>query len=539
MTISLENAEFFIGIFSYKDTVHSYLVSGIVQDGKVIPLIIFGRKGNHKRAFLLNEPLASVNMYEAYSISFHQYQELLERVGYISQNQPTRYQLKLLSQKNFQKKKLTKLIEEEEIPYYSGEMYFSVDSKDQTKLHYKFVTHRKIPIKGTLELSQEFAKKDLNAHARRILNNEIESLRKYKCEIIEPFGEEEYPCESLSYQDFDAIKVDDLQTEKEKFYFSHKPDNTGKLHYKFRYKDYFLVGELYLEKEEVFSEDALHEYRKRVIAKESDLYFKAINNKNFQSEETFYFSHKPNNMRKLQYKFYYRDYFLAGELDLLQPFSPDNFDEYRARVMAKEGSLLSGYVASPEEELRFEILGNEGFHNEEDEELLAHIIAPISPLNNCRTATLEISELTLGFKPKTSGFFLKKPAYRISVEKKELDPKSFYILPKPPQPEDELSEEQRRILKRLHKRLRELPKIDPTSEITRQKFDILKEMYCRMAGESSASLDSLLRLFTENRKDSEILFTPRSFFSKTFSKQTSTESFFVDCESRLQKRIGS
>lgn len=458
MTIYIpENAEFFIAIRTGLTAgIHSSIVSGVIINDEIIPLLNIGRVLNgrprkylmshHKTTIFASENFQNPSMsYEAYSISKEQYQALLKRVTYISDNQPLRYNYRLLSTEDF---------EEIQAPCKKG-IYFSVNEETR-ELRYKFVTYRGTFIEGTLDgsVDAEDEETSLRELAKRVLTKEVDVLLGYRCRFQKP----------LTYQ-------------------------------------------------------------------------KSIKNPNQVRKSSLYFSYPEENKFLLRYRFRIGEEIICGSIDLTEPFSKNRLKEYQKRVIAEQFNLLGAYKISDEGTLEYDILRQDDNDQEEAEEAaLAQMTGKITPLNNCRTSALAISEPVLGFKPKASRNFLKKLPYRVSTKDGKIDSHSFYVLPQPPQLFESLLEEQQEILETLHKRLRKIPKINPTSEATRKKFDALKQMYVDIAGKPQASAEDLLQIFDAYEEEQyDTLFRARSFFTENFSriKKTSTESCFLECRSRL------
>ena len=98
------------------------------------------------------------------------------------------------------------------------------------------------------------------------------------------------------------------------------------------------------------------------------------------------------------------------------------------------------------------------------------------------------------------------------------------------------------VLKKIYKRLEEIPKLNPESPETRKKFDALKSMYKDIAGENHLSTKALFGKILEHEdKNQNSLFEKRSpnFLSKLFSLSSSTKRMFDDMENGLKKMMTS
>jgi hypothetical protein len=95
--------------------------------------------------------------------------------------------------------------------------------------------------------------------------------------------------------------------------------------------------------------------------------------------------------------------------------------------------------------------------------------------NTCRTSSKNIVEAVLGFATDVSKYFFVSPKYESKLIAGQPKKESFYILPLPPNTAD-VSLEQASILKKLYKRMEEIPKLNPESPETGKKFDALKSL---------------------------------------------------------------
>ena len=139
--------------------------------------------------------------------------------------------------------------------------------------------------------------------------------------------------------------------------------------------------------------------------------------------------------------------------------------------------------------------------------------------NTCRTSSKNIVEAILGFVTDVSSYFFIAPKHQSKLIAGQPAKESFYVLPPPPNCAN-VSKEQEAVLKKIYKRLEEIPKLNPESPETRKKFDALKFMYKDIAGENHLSAKALFGKILEHEdKNQNSLFEKRSpnFLSRLFS----------------------
>jgi hypothetical protein len=185
-----------------------------------------------------------------------------------------------------------------------------------------------------------------------------------------------------------------------------------------------------------------------------------------------------------------------------------------------------------------------------DEELKAKVNIKVTPeiasgiqqihINNtCRTSSKNIVEAVLGFATDVSKYYFVSPKYESKLIAGQPKKESFYILPLPPNTAD-VSLEQASILKKLYKRMEEIPKLNPEDPKTRAKFDGLKSMYKEIAGENKLSAKDLLGKVLEHEdKNKNSLFEKRSpnFLSRLFSISSSTKNMFNNMKHELNNTM--
>lgn len=157
--------------------------------------------------------------------------------------------------------------------------------------------------------------------------------------------------------------------------------------------------------------------------------------------------------------------------------------------------------------------------------------------NTCRSTALNIVEAILGFTTNVSKVFFISPDYKSKLKGGNPDKQSFYILPPPPiVKKGEFSAPQYAMLEKMHKRLENIPKLNPDDPKTRAKFDALKKTYNSVFGENTLSATALLVKLNEHvRKEKGALFGKRSqnLVSKALGLTSSTERMLVDMKKTL------
>ena len=192
----------------------------------------------------------------------------------------------------------------------------------------------------------------------------------------------------------------------------------------------------------------------------------------------------------------------------------------------------------------FEFLTDEEFKGKIDIKATPKIISGAQRIhvnNTCRTSSKNIVEAVLGFATDVSKYFFISPKYESKLASGQPQKESFYILPLPPNTVD-VGAEQASVLKKLYKRIEEIPKLNPESNETRKKFDALKTMYKDIAGENKLSAKDLLGKILEHEdKNQNSLFEKRSpnFLSRFFSISSSTKTMFDDIKSSFKKTIST
>ncbi len=222
--------------------------------------------------------------------------------------------------------------------------------------------------------------------------------------------------------------------------------------------------------------------------------------------------------------------------------------EYGSDGIEKEAIICFVPVKENGDIVEFELEKLKNFEFLTTEEIKAKTSSEIASgvqylsLNNtCRASSKNIVEAILGFATDVSSYFFIAPKHQSKLIAGQPKKESFYVLPPPPNCAN-VSKEQEAVLKKIYKRLEEIPKLNPESPETRKKFDALKSMYKDIAGENHLSAKALFGKILEHEdKNQNSLFEKRSpnFLSKLFSLSSSTKRMFDDMEKGLKKMMTS
>ena len=157
--------------------------------------------------------------------------------------------------------------------------------------------------------------------------------------------------------------------------------------------------------------------------------------------------------------------------------------------------------------------------------------------NNCRTTSLNIIELILGYKTDVSQYFFVSPKYKTHGQNGHPNKAAFYVLPPPPIAfKSQVSPKQMSVLKKLYARLGETPLTYANDKETKLKFDELRSMYTEISGQNNLSAKELLsRIIQHETGHGPVLFAKRhpNFFSRMFSCISSTERLFKNMKTEL------
>lgn len=158
--------------------------------------------------------------------------------------------------------------------------------------------------------------------------------------------------------------------------------------------------------------------------------------------------------------------------------------------------------------------------------------------NTCRTSARSILNYTLQYSPNVPALFAIGLEYQTKLVLGKPTPNTFYILPSPPNC-FQVNPTQMNVLNELYQKLENLPKNQPSSEVTRKKFNELKHIYQEIAGEPQLSLVLLLDKITTHRITHNSLFDIRRssmvnrFIAEMFGMKTGTQQTY----DRMEKAI--
>ncbi|ASQ46008.1 hypothetical protein [Legionella clemsonensis] len=191
--------------------------------------------------------------------------------------------------------------------------------------------------------------------------------------------------------------------------------------------------------------------------------------------------------------------------------------------------------------LKYRELSNVKFSTEKIQNVPESTIKGVQELhitNTCRTTSINLIEAILGFKTTISKYFFVNPNYQTVLRNGSPDENTFYILPPPPTTVlAGFSDKQKQVstLEKIYKRLEEIPKKHPEDPATRKKFEALKTIYHKAAGDNTLDATTFLQKILEHERD--VLYTKRapSFFSRVLSLPSSTEKMFQKFEKEFQE----
>lgn len=158
----------------------------------------------------------------------------------------------------------------------------------------------------------------------------------------------------------------------------------------------------------------------------------------------------------------------------------------------------------------------------------------------CRTTSLNIIETILKFKTDISSHYFITPKYKTTLVDGVPHASTFYILPPPPNVNHHLPTQQIALLQKLYKRLELIPKLNSSSQQTRNKFEALKAIYKDILGENTLSATLLLnKIIEQEQTRNQDLFIHRHthFFRRLLPTSTATEKLFHGIKEQLNKEI--
>lgn len=150
----------------------------------------------------------------------------------------------------------------------------------------------------------------------------------------------------------------------------------------------------------------------------------------------------------------------------------------------------------------------------------------LSASNTCRTTARSILNYVLGYCSNISEHFLINLDYHM---KKEGD--FFYILPPPPN-FYQVDTTRKQILQELYAKLEELPKKYAQLELTREKFNKLKQLYCDISARPEISFVELLTKIEAHKSQHQNLFSQHrgqsiiSLIAQKLGIKTATEESY-------------
>jgi hypothetical protein len=157
--------------------------------------------------------------------------------------------------------------------------------------------------------------------------------------------------------------------------------------------------------------------------------------------------------------------------------------------------------------------------------------------NTCRTTALSILEEILGFKTQVSTSFLVAPRYRTTLVAGQPHEQTFYILPLPPTAYPDVNKRQVAILTKLYQRLEAIPLAQGSDLKTKNKFEQLKKLYVKIAGENTLDAGTLLTKIKEHEAIASVhLYARRSsnWFTRFFNVPTTTEQVLSTIKTSLE-----
>lgn len=174
-----------------------------------------------------------------------------------------------------------------------------------------------------------------------------------------------------------------------------------------------------------------------------------------------------------------------------------------------------------------------GNADQQEQTIVEHSHA-ISVNNTCRHTAIDLIEYTQGIPHLTDNvsrtFFRDLPlTANFSYGKPD---EHFYVLPLPPSAYKNEHDNKNKIvvLTKIFQRMEDLLKTDPYSDITIQKFDALKKLYCQQANIPSDNLDDALNAINQWKNENNKIINrlrDQGFFARRFVSR-STTNIMVD-----------
>ncbi|WP_419420342.1 hypothetical protein ACNVED_03315 [Legionella sp. D16C41] len=170
----------------------------------------------------------------------------------------------------------------------------------------------------------------------------------------------------------------------------------------------------------------------------------------------------------------------------------------------------------------------------ESRDKIAKEIGEININNTCRHSAINMLEAILAFKTNISTQFFIPLNYKTKLRGGLPDKTSFYVLPLPPTIYKDLNPYQLKALKKLYKRLEEIPKTHYSDLKTRKKFAAVKELYKTIAGQTTLSAIELLQevIDFETSKEDQLFQQRSNRFISFFTPTPATKKVFqkIKCD---------
>lgn len=150
----------------------------------------------------------------------------------------------------------------------------------------------------------------------------------------------------------------------------------------------------------------------------------------------------------------------------------------------------------------------------------------LSQSNNCRHGVLSLMEAIGVAISSISRCFLAFPAYSATFVNGHIPASTpFYTLPAPPpypKTADEKAKLKVDLLNKIYRRLYQIPKIKPYSEVTKTRFYQLKALYQQLSDEKPLSLQETLQRITLWRETNQpkLQDLRQTFFFDSFTART-------------------
>ncbi|BCA94787.1 hypothetical protein TUM19329_11480 [Legionella antarctica] len=176
---------------------------------------------------------------------------------------------------------------------------------------------------------------------------------------------------------------------------------------------------------------------------------------------------------------------------------------------------------------------------------LEDIIADTSEIrlnNTCRHSAIKLVEEArhASVSSLVSSNFVSDLPYQTRLDfGKPTSELPFYVLPPPPIAYPDLSVEQRSVVTKLYTRMEHLLLVDPHSELTKNKFGSLKELYTEITGpQKDLTLAQLLfsiQSWKEENKSTLNVLRKKYFWDYFFTRVSATTQLVTEIEQDLEQ----